>query len=51
LQRIEELEKEGFFDKGKPWEHGRYTAEYAELAWGWGYYPPYIREPSQPKLL
>jgi proline iminopeptidase len=39
LQRIEELEKEGLFDKGKPWEHGRYTAEYAELAWGWGYYP------------
>jgi proline iminopeptidase len=39
LQRIEELEKQGLFDKGKPWEHGRYTAEYAELAWGWGYYP------------
>ena len=39
LQRIEELEKEGLFNKGKPWEHGRYTAEYAELAWGWAYYP------------
>jgi proline iminopeptidase len=39
LRRIEELEKEGLFDKGKPWEHGRYTAEYAELAWGWAYYP------------
>jgi proline iminopeptidase len=39
LRRIEELEKEGLFGKGKPWEHGRYTAEYAELAWGWAYYP------------
>jgi proline iminopeptidase len=39
LRRIEELEKEGLFDKGRPWEHGRYTAEYAELAWGWAYYP------------
>lgn len=39
LRRIEELEREGLFDKGKSWEHARYTAEYAELAWGWGYYP------------
>jgi proline iminopeptidase len=39
VRRIEELEKEGLFGKGKPWEHGRYTAEYAELAWGWAYYP------------
>jgi proline iminopeptidase len=39
LQRIEALEKDGLFNKGKPWEHGRYTAEYAELAWGWAYYP------------
>ena len=39
LKRIEQLEKEGLFNKGKPWEHGRYTAEYAELAWGWAYYP------------
>jgi proline iminopeptidase len=39
LKRIEELEKEGLFGKGKPWEHGRYTTEYAELAWGWAYYP------------
>jgi proline-specific peptidase len=29
LRRIEELEKEGLFDKGKPWERGRYSAEYA----------------------
>jgi proline iminopeptidase len=39
LLRIEDLEKQGLFNKGDPWEHGRYTAEYAELAWGWGYYP------------
>jgi len=39
LRRIEELEKQGLFGKGKPWEHDRYTAEYAELAWGWAYYP------------
>jgi proline iminopeptidase len=39
LQRIEELEKEGLFNQGKPWEHGRYAAEYAELAWGWAYFP------------
>jgi proline iminopeptidase len=38
LKRIQELEKEGLFGKGKPWERGRYTAEYAELAWGWAYY-------------
>jgi proline-specific peptidase len=37
--RLDELEKAGLFDKGKPWEHGRYSEEYAELAWGWGYFP------------
>jgi len=37
--RLEELEKAGLFDKGRPWEHGRYSAEYADLAWGWGYFP------------
>ncbi len=44
LKRIEELEKEGLFDKGKPWEHGRYPAEYAELASGWDYYPLFYEE-------
>lgn len=44
LKRIEELEKEGLFDKGKPWEHGRYSAEYAELAWGWGFYPLFYED-------
>jgi len=37
--RLEELEKAGLFGKGRPWEHGRYPAEYADLAWGWGYFP------------
>lgn len=37
--RLEELERAGLFDKGRPWEHGRYPAEYADLAWGWGYFP------------
>jgi proline iminopeptidase len=44
LQRITELENAGLFDKGKPWEHGRYPAEYAELAWGWAYYPLFFEE-------
>jgi proline iminopeptidase len=38
LKRIEELEKEGLFGKGKPWEHGRYPAEYAQLVGAWAYY-------------
>jgi proline-specific peptidase len=38
LARLNELEKAGLFDKGAPWEHGRYPAEYETLAWGWGYF-------------
>jgi proline iminopeptidase len=38
LKRIEELEKEGLFGRGKPWEHGRYPAEYAQLVGAWAYY-------------
>lgn len=38
-KRLEELEKAGLFDKGEKWEHGRYPAEYATLAWGDGYFP------------
>jgi proline iminopeptidase len=37
--RLEALEKEGLFGKGQPWERGRYPDEYANLAWGPGYYP------------
>lgn len=33
------FEKAGLFDKGAPWEHGRYTSQYATLAWGDGYFP------------
>ncbi|HEY3930423.1 MAG TPA: proline iminopeptidase-family hydrolase [Candidatus Koribacter sp.] len=38
-KRLEELEKAGLFGKGEAWEHGRYPAEYATLAWGDGYFP------------
>ncbi len=37
--RVDELEKAGLFGKGPVWEHGRYPAEYATLAWGDGYFP------------
>jgi proline iminopeptidase len=39
LKRLNELEAAGLFGKGEIWEHGRYTAEYANLAWGPGYFP------------
>jgi proline iminopeptidase len=38
-ERLEALEAAGLFGKGEPWEHGRYTEEYAKLAWGIGYLP------------
>ncbi len=38
-KRLEELEQAGLFGKGEVWEHGRYPAEYATLAWGYGYFP------------
>jgi proline iminopeptidase len=39
LERLNALEAAGLFDKGETWEHGRYTNEYARLAWGVGYFP------------
>jgi len=39
LKRLNELEAAGLFGKGEAWEHGRYPAEYAALAWGPGYFP------------
>jgi proline iminopeptidase len=39
LARLNELEAAGLFGKGEAWEHGRYPAEYANLAWGTGYFP------------
>jgi proline iminopeptidase len=39
LKRLNELEAAGLFGKGQAWEHGRYPAEYAALAWGPGYFP------------
>lgn len=38
-ERVDALEAAGLFDKGEPWEHGRYPEEYAKLAWGVGYFP------------
>lgn len=38
-ERLEALEQAGLFGKGKAWEKGRYSTEYAELAWGDGYFP------------
>jgi len=37
--RLEALEKAGLFGHGETWERGRYTDEYAKLAWGVGYFP------------
>jgi len=36
--RVSELEAAGLFGKGEIWEHGRYSEEYAKLAWGKGYF-------------
>jgi len=38
-ERLEALEAAGLFGQGATWEHGRYTEEYAKLAWGIGYFP------------
>jgi proline iminopeptidase len=37
--RIEKMEKSGLYGKGKPYEHGRYPAEYMTAAWAEGYFP------------
>ena len=37
--RIEKMEKEGLFGKGKDFEKKSYTAEYMTAAWGEGYFP------------
>ena len=37
--RLIALETAGLFGKGQVWEHGRYSEEYAKLAWGKGYFP------------
>jgi len=48
--RLEALEKAGLFDKGEPWEHGRYSTEYATLAWGYGYYPYFFGARPDPNF-
>jgi proline iminopeptidase len=44
LKRIQELEKEGLFGKGNPWEHGRYPGEYMQLVGAYAYYPWFYEE-------
>ena len=39
LACLNQLEQAGLFGKGAIWEHGRYSAEYKNLAWGPGYFP------------
>jgi proline iminopeptidase len=38
-ERIEAAEKKGLFGQGKPYEKGRYPADYMVAAWGEGYFP------------
>jgi len=38
-QRIDDLEKQGLFGHGKPFEKNRYTTDYFVAAWGEGYFP------------
>jgi len=38
-KKLQEFEDAGLFGKGKSWEKGRYPDDYAELAWGDGYFP------------
>lgn len=38
-ERLNVLEASGLFGKGEIWERGRYSEEYAKLAWGKGYFP------------
>jgi len=38
-EHVNALESAGLFGKGQLWEHGRYSEEYAKLAWGIGYFP------------
>jgi proline iminopeptidase len=37
--RVSALEAGGLFGQGEIWERGRYSEEYAKLAWGKGYFP------------
>jgi len=38
-ERIEKMEKDGLYGKGKPYERGRYSADYMAAAWAEGYFP------------
>jgi proline iminopeptidase len=47
-QRVAALEAAGLFGKGEGWERGRYTEEYAKLAWGKGYFPYLYQKSPDP---
>jgi proline iminopeptidase len=47
-QKIEAMEKDGLYGKGKPWEKGRYPADYMAAAWGDGYFPYLYRNHPDP---
>jgi proline iminopeptidase len=38
-ERINKMEADGLFGKGKAYEQGRYTSDYMTAAWGEGYFP------------
>lgn len=46
-ERIDKMEKEGLFGRGKDYRKGRYTDDYMIASWGEGYYPyTYGRRPD-----
>ena len=48
--RIERMEKEGLFGKGRPFERGRYPADYMTASWGEGYFPYLYRNRPDPNF-
>ena len=48
--RIDGMEREGLFGKGKGYEAGRYTNEYMIAAWGEGYFPYLYRRRPDPNF-
>lgn len=48
--RIDRMEKEGLFGKGKPFERGRYPVDYMTASWGEGYFPYLYRNRPDPNF-
>jgi len=49
-ERIEAFEKKGLFGQGRPFEQGRYPADYMVAAWGEGYFPYLFRRRPDPSF-